>query len=78
MLARDTLLAAEAETRYPTSPYVLAVGDTAVAHLRALEDSLGAFADSMRVRPPPPTTAPRPAGARPGPVRAGTPTGPVR
>lgn len=77
-LAGDTLLAAEAETRYPTSPYVLAVGDTAMASLRALEDSLGAFADSMRVRPPAPATAPRPAGARPGPVRAGTPTGPVR
>lgn len=77
-LAGDSLLAAEAESRYPASPYVLAVGDTALASLRALEDSLGAFADSMRVRPPAPVTAPRPAGARPGPARTGTPTGPVR
>jgi tetratricopeptide (TPR) repeat protein len=78
VLEGDTLLAAEAESRYPASPYVLAVGDTAVANLRALEDSLGAFADSVRTRPPAPVTAPRPAGARPGPVRTGTPTGPVR
>ncbi len=80
VLAGDTLLAAEAESRYPTSPYVLAVGETAVASLRALEDSLGAFADSIRIRPPAPApvTAPRPAGARPGPARTGTPTGPVR
>ena len=78
LLAGDSLLAAEVETRYPSSPYVLAVGDTALASLRALEDSLGAFADSLRVLPPAPPTAPRPAGARPGPVRAGTPTGPVR
>ncbi|HEU4829401.1 MAG TPA: hypothetical protein VFT04_09410, partial [Gemmatimonadales bacterium] len=77
-LAGDTVLAAEVESRYPSSPYVLAVGDTAIASLRALEDSLGAFAESLRGQLPEPVAPPRPAGARPGPVRAGTPTGPVR
>lgn len=76
-LAGDTLLVAEVSSRYPSSPYVIAVGDTAFASLRALEDSLGAFADSLRIGPPVPAPT-RPGGARPGPVRAGTPTGPVR
>lgn len=75
-LAGDTLLAAEVGARYPSSPYVIGTGATTLASLRALEDSLGAFADSMRIRPAPEGV--RPAGARPGPVRAGTPTGPVR
>jgi tetratricopeptide (TPR) repeat protein len=76
-VAGDTVLLTEVGMRYPSSPYVLAIGDTAMASLRALEDSLGAFADSLRVRPATPATT-RPPGARPGPVRAGTPTGPER
>ena len=74
-LRGDTLLVAEVESRYPASPYVLAVGDTALAALRALEDSLGAFADSQRVHAPVPVVRP---AAPPGPVRSGTPTGPLR
>ena len=74
-LAGDTLLVAEAGARYPSSPYVVGTGPTALASLRALEDSLGAFADSLRIRPAPEGVRP---AARPGPVRTGTPTGPVR
>ncbi|HEX6643851.1 MAG TPA: hypothetical protein VF037_04195 [Gemmatimonadales bacterium] len=74
-LLGDTLLARAAEARYPESPYLLASGG-AYQTLRALEDSLGAFAAQSAARRP---DAPRrPAGARPGPDRAGTPAGPVR
>ncbi|HEU5051195.1 MAG TPA: hypothetical protein VFU00_12770 [Gemmatimonadales bacterium] len=71
----DTLLVMEAESRYPTSPYVVRDGADRIAALRALEDSLGAFAAARGVTAPPSTRRPPP--QRPGPARA-QPTGPVR
>jgi len=71
----DSLLIAEAETRYPASPYVVAASGR-YSELRALEDSLGAFAAATRTATIPVRRTPARPSVQGG--RPGTPTGPIR